>query len=132
MELSGDIYNGSGYYGQKAKELTVTLEKGAVLTGCISATETIHVDENGAQNTHFTSEEYYYLGRVANRPYYHGDNTVEVTLEEGSVWNVRGEGVISSLTVKDGAALNGTVLLDGAIIVPEAGKTYTGRITIRE
>ncbi len=131
-ELKGDIWNGSGYYGQQAKQLAVTLEKGAVLTGAISATETIHVDENGKQNTHFTSEEYYYLGHVANRPFLNGDNTVAVALEDGAVWNVKGEGVISSLTVQAGARLNGSVTVDGADIVPQPGVTYTGTITVRE
>ncbi len=129
--LAGNIYNGSGYYGQRAKELAVTLEAGAVLTGCISATETIHVDENGKQNTHFTSEEYWYLGHVANRPFFHGDNTVSVVLGPGSVWNAEGEGVISSLTVKTGAALRGTVLVDGTETVPAADQTYTGRIVVK-
>ncbi len=129
--LAGNVYNGSGYYGQRAKELAVTLEAGAVLTGCISATETIHVDENGKQNTHFTSGEYWYLGHVANRPFFHGDNTVSVVLEAGSVWNVEGEGVISSLTVKSGAALRGTVLVDGTETAPAADQTYTGRIVVK-
>ncbi|MGM9615188.1 MAG: hypothetical protein ACI3W7_06670 [Oscillospiraceae bacterium] len=128
--LEGNIYNGSGYYGQAAKQLTVVLEKGAALTGCISATETIHVDEKGKQNTYFTSAEYYYLGHVANRPFCHGDNSVNVTLEPGSVWNVRGKGVITDLTVKEGAVLHGKVLIDGAVVVPETGKTYSGRITV--
>ena len=130
--LTGDIFNGSGYYGQKPKELTVTLERGASLTGAISATETIHVDETGAQNTYFTSEQYWYLGHVANRPYCHGGNTVQVALEAGSVWNVKGEGILTSLTVHAGAALNGSVEIDGAPVVPKAGKTYTGQIIVRE
>ncbi|MBR2717052.1 MAG: hypothetical protein IKD79_04875, partial [Oscillospiraceae bacterium] len=65
--LAGDLYNGSGYYGQKAKQLYLTLGEGAELTGSVSATETIHVDEKGNQNTHFTIDQYYYLGHVANR-----------------------------------------------------------------
>ena len=129
-ELNGALYNGSGYYGQGAKQLYVTLAGGAVLNGTISATETIHVNELGRQNTHFTSEEYYYLGRVANRMFYNGDNTVEVRLEAGSVWNVTETGEITSLTLADGAVLRGKVTLDGAEIVPEAGRTYTGRIII--
>lgn len=131
VELTGDIYNGSGYFGQKAKELVVTLRSGTVLTGAISATEIIHVDETGAQNTHFTSEEYWYLGHVKNRPYCHGKNTVEVVLESGSVWNVKGEGILTSLTVMEGARLNGTVTLDDAELTPEPGRTYTGRIVVR-
>lgn len=129
-ELRGDLFNGSGYYGQEAKQLYVTLEKGAVLTGAISATETIHVDENGRQNTFFTSEQYYYLGHVANRPFYNGDNAVEVTLRADAVWNVTGEGILTALTVQDGAALNGRVTVNGAEFVPEAGKTYTGEIRV--
>ena len=128
--LNGALYNGSGYYGQRAKQLYVTLGGGAVLNGTISATETIHVDENGRQNTHFTSEEYYYLGRVANRRFFNGDNTVEVHLESGSVWNAEGVGEITSLTVDAGAVLNGSVSLDGETLIPEAGKTYTGRILV--
>lgn len=132
VTLRGDLYNGSGYYGQPAKQLYVTLGKGASLTGAISATETIHVDENGRQNTRFTSEQYYYLGRVANRVFFNGDNAVEVVLEAGSVWNVTGEGILTSLTVRDGASLNGRVTVDGAAVVPEAGKTYAGCIVVSE
>ena len=129
-ELNGALYNGSGYYGQGAKQLYVTLSRGAVLNGTISATETIHVNENGQQNTHFTSEQYYYLGRVANRVFFNGDNSVEVRLEAGSVWNAAEAGEITSLTVEDGAVLNGKVTLDGVDLVPEAGKTYTGKIIV--
>ena len=128
--LNGSLYNGSGYYGQKAKQLYVTLGRGAVLNGAISATETIHVDETGKQNTHFTCDQYYYLGHVANRPFYNGDNTVEVVLEAGSVWNVTDRGIVTALTVYEGATLVGTVTIDGEEIVPEPGKTYTGEIVV--
>jgi hypothetical protein len=130
VDLKGDLYNGSGYYGQKAKQLYVTLGDKAVLTGKISATETIHVDENGKQNTHFTQDEYYYLGHVANRSFFNGENEVEVTLNSGSTWNVTGEGVLTSLTVNAGATLNGTVTVDGKAVTPEAGKTYKGDIKV--
>ncbi len=130
VTLNGDLYNGSGYYGQKAKQLYVTLGKGAVLNGAIAATETIHVDENGRQNTHFTIDEYYYLGHVANRNYFNGENNVEVTLEAGSVWNVTKESLITSLTVMEGAVLHGKVLLDGEEIVPVAGQSCKGRIVL--
>jgi len=128
--LTGDLLNGSGYYGQKAKQLYVTLGAGASLTGRISATETRHINEKGEQNTHFTIDEYYYLGRVENRNHYNGDNDVEVTLEEGSAWTVTGESILSKLTVNEGAVLNGSVTVDGEAIVPAAGKTYAGRIVV--
>ena len=129
-ELRGDLYNGSGYYGQPAKQMYITLEKGAVLTGAISATETIHVDEHGKQNTHFTSQEYFYLGRVANRPFLNGDNAAEVVLKAGSVWNVTAEGLLTALTVEEGAVLNGRVTVDGVPGAPAAGIAYTGRISV--
>ena len=131
-DLEGDICNGSGYYRQQAKQLVVTLGAGTTLTGCISATETIHVDQHGRQNTRFTSREYYYLGRVANRPYFHGDNTVEVRLEPRAVWNVRGTGLITSLTVAEGAVFRGRASLDGTPFTPAPGRVYTGIITVSE
>lgn len=130
VTLSGSLYNGSGYYGQKAKQMYVTLGAGATLNGGISATETIHVNEKGEQNTHFTIDEYYYLGHVANRVFHNGDNAAEVVLEAGSVWNVTEEGLLTALTVHEGATLNGTVSVDGTVIVPEPGKTYTGKIVV--
>lgn len=130
VTLEGNLYNGSGYYGQKAKQLFVTLGQGAVLNGTIAATETIHVNEHGEQNTHFTIDEYYYLGHVANRLFHNGENDVEVTLEAGSRWNVTEEGLITKLTLCEGAAFNGRIVLDGETLVPEAGKTYEGVITV--
>lgn len=130
VTLTGNLYNGSGYYGQKAKQLYVTLGSGAVLNGSVSATETFHVDEHGRQNTFFTSDQYYYLGHVANRPFFNGDNTVDVVLADDAVWNVTGESILTSLTVQSGAVLNGRVAIDGADIIPEAGKTYSGNIVV--
>ncbi len=130
VTLNGSLYNGSGYYGQKAKQMYITLGAGATLNGGISATETIHVDETGKQNTHFTIDEYYYLGHVANRPYLNGDNAAEVVLEAGSVWNVTETGLLTTLTVNEGATLNGKVTVNGEELVPETGKTYTGEICV--
>ena len=130
VTLDGDLYNGSGYYGQKAKQLYVTLGAGAVLNGTIAATETIHVNEHGEQNTHFTIDEYYYLGHVANRLFYNGENEVEVTMEAGSRWNVTAEGLVSLFLLQEGAEFNGKLLIDGETVTPETGKTYKGAITV--
>lgn len=128
--LSGDLYNGTGYYGQKASQLYVTLGSGCVLTGAISAAETRHIDENGKQNTHFTSEQYYYLGHVENRPYHNGDNDAEVALENGAVWNVSGEGVITALTVGEGCVFNGRAFMNGEEFSPAFGEIYRGLIRV--
>lgn len=132
VTLDGDLYNGTGYYGQKASQMYVTLGSGCVLSGAISATETRHIDENGKQNTHFTSEQYYYLGHVENRPYHNGDNDAEVVLESGAVWNITGEGILTALTVGEGCVFNGRAFMDGVEFVPEPGRTYKGLIRVRE
>ena len=130
VTLDGNLYNGSGYYGQKAKQLYVTLGAGAELNGTVAATETIHVNEKGEQNTHFTIDEYYYLGHVANRLFFNGENEVEVTMEAGSRWNVTEEGLVSLFLLQEGAEFNGKLLIDGETIIPETGKTYKGAITV--
>lgn len=119
VTLTGDLYNGTGYFGQKPKPLFVTLGKGVTLDGAISATEVQHVNEKGEQNTHFTIKEFYYLGHVANRPFFNGDNTVEVELKDGAVWNVTGTGIINKLTVGEGCTVNGVVTenADGTLTV---------------
>ena len=124
VTLTGDIFNGSGYYRQIAKPLHVDLGANTVLTGAISATETRHVDENGKQNTFFTIKEYYYLGHVENRNYFGGENTVDVTLRDGAVWNVTAPGIINSLSVGEGCRLNGRVRknLDGTLTVMPAAE----------
>ena len=130
IALKGDILNGTGYFGQKAKQLYVVLGAGAILDGAVSSTEVMHVNENGGQNTHFTLNEYYYLGHLANRPYFNGDNTTEVTLKDGAVWNVTAPGVINALTVGEGCVLNGKVKLDGSDIAVEPGREYRGSIEV--
>lgn len=107
--LNGNIFNGTGYYGEPAKPLHVTFGRNTIFSGAVSATETRHVDENGNQNTSFTIREYYYLAHVENRNYYNGDNTVTVTICSGAVWNVTAPGIITGLIIEDGGTLNGTV-----------------------
>jgi hypothetical protein len=133
-ELSGDIYNGSGYYGETAVGVEVNLGQDAVLNGAIAQTETIHTDainytskvlpegtsaEEAGQLTSFTIDQYYYIGHVANRYFNNGDNTIAVNLTDNAVWNITGDCLISSLSIADGAtvqALDGTVTMtvDGA------------------
>ncbi|KAH3714063.1 hypothetical protein Pelo_19429 [Pelomyxa schiedti] len=43
VTITGDIYNGAGYYGQSAPSLEVVLGNGATLNAAIAATATIHV-----------------------------------------------------------------------------------------
>ena len=148
-ELTGDIYNGSGYYGQTAVGIEVTLGKDAVLNGAVAQTETIHTDainytskvlpagtsaEDAGQLTSFTIAEYYNIGHVANRFYNNGDNTLAMNLTDNAVWNVTGDCLLSSLTIGDDAkveAQNGTLemTVDGEPTELAPG-TYEGEIRI--
>ena len=131
VALKGDIYNGSGYFGQDAKKVLVNIGAGAALEGAISATEIMHVNEKGEQNTHFTIKEFYYLGHVANRNFFNGDNFVEVELKDGGSWTVTGEGIINALTVGADCAFKGIVEVDGKVIALEPGKKYEGVLTVK-
>ena len=42
-----------------------------------------------------------------------------------------GPSLLESLTVSDGGAVNGKVLVNGRDIIPSAGVTYTGKIDVR-
>jgi len=136
VELNGDLFNGTGYFGGQAADfLEVTLGEGASLNGAISATSIIHVDENGKQNTHFTINEYYYLGHVANRVNYNGGNDISVIMEDGSAWTVTGDSSITGLTIGKGATVNApegsslTMTVDG-VKKPIAPGTYKGKIVL--
>lgn len=148
-ELSGDIYNGSGYYGETAVGLAVNLGTDAVLNSAIAQTETIHADtinytskvlpegttaEEAGQITEFTIAEYYQIGQMANRYYNNGDNTIAVNLTNNAVWNVTGDCLISSLSIADGATVQGAngdivMTVDGVEIEIAAGD-YEGEIRI--
>ncbi|KAH3743912.1 hypothetical protein Pelo_14703 [Pelomyxa schiedti] len=138
VTLSGDIYNGAGYYGQQAPTLKVTLSTGATLNAAIAATATIHVTYEGNvaisqakvkasedwlayQNTFFTISEYFDLGQVANKLYYNTHNKVAVTVNSGCTWVVTAESLLTSLTNK--GTIYGTITTnsDGTIsVVPSS------------
>jgi hypothetical protein len=129
-KYKGDVFNGSGYWGQSGNALEVSVGKGATLTGAISLTETRHIDENGKQNTHFTINEYYYLGQVENRNYRNETAKIDVVLKDGGVWKVTGESLISSLKLEGGKIKNAKMTVDGKETPIKKGKTYTGDIVI--
>ena len=80
----------------------------------------INDDLNGVERkVDFTIKEFYYLAHVENRNFFNGDNTVEVTLSDGAVWNVTAPGIINKLTVGEGCTVNGVVTenADGTLTV---------------
>lgn len=109
----GDAYNGTGYYGQGADNMYVTVGEGAVLKGVVALTETQHKVKD------FTINEYYYLGQVENRLYWNGISVAEVTVKAGGQWDVTGDSLITKLVVEEGAVVHGTVTVneDGTLTV---------------
>ena len=148
-ELFGDIYNGSGYYGQTAVGVEVNLGQDAVYHGAVAQTETIHTDaihytskvlpegtsaEEAGQLTSFTIAEYYNIGHVANRYYSNGDNTLAVNLTDNAVWNVTGDCLLSSLSIGENAVVQGdqgtvTMTVDGQETELAPG-SYAGEIRL--
>lgn len=61
---------------------------------------------------------------------YGDDQGTELTLANGSVWNVTGASSLTMLTVSADSIVNGVVTVDGVVTDTTAGGTWTGAITI--
>lgn len=132
-DYHGNIYNGTGYYGQTAVPMSVTIGENATLNGTITLSETRHIDEKGEQNTYFTLNEYYDLGHVENRNFRNVDATASVTVT-GGTWIVTGESLLTDLTLKAGKIVgndgkNVSMTIDGKATEIKPG-SYTGDIVI--
>jgi len=164
-EYEGDLYNGTGYYGQAGDVMNVTVGENASLTGAIALTETFHgvvyspeakafadaadgveyvfidkdynVTANEAdaafiQFTKFTIDQYYMLCRLLNHVYANGFAGINVTVEDGSVWTVTGESLISYLNASEGSVYgkltenaDGTLTLTPSSVPLPAGEYGT-------
>ena len=142
----GNIYNASGSNGLKGSTLNVTFGAGSTYKGAVASTAAIHVTsmgsealkENGCfalddteaaaefaekyQNTHFTINEYWDLGHVANLVNFNGANVINVTLTDDALWMVTGTSLISSLTIYG----NGQIIVPEDITLTVNGTEYTG------
>ena len=142
----GNIYNASGSNGLKGSTLNVTFGEGSTYKGAIASTSAIHVSfvgseavkENGGfalddaetaadfaekyQITHFTINEYWNLGHVANLVNFNGANVINVTLTDDALWMVTGTSLISSLTIYG----NGQIIVPEDITLTVNGTEYTG------
>jgi hypothetical protein len=130
-----DAYDGSTVYlsNWSVSTVDVTLDN-ATLTGVVSTSYAQHCDADGnpiggqfffnktgepqdgtAENTF----DYLTSGRVVNTVAYNGIGRMNVTLENGSVWNVTGTCILNTLTIGDGCTVNGTITenADGTITV---------------
>ncbi|MCD8115567.1 MAG: hypothetical protein LUE21_00330 [Oscillospiraceae bacterium] len=129
-DITGDIWNSTGYWTQGGSDLYVSIGEGATVTGVISAGAYQHYaktyevglygyyaatgeDSVGLEgNTWYNSENSgswenaKYISVVTNTPYYYGANGVEVSITDGGVWNVTDVCFLTGLTV-DGGAVSG-------------------------
>jgi hypothetical protein len=104
------------------RRMTLTLDN-ATLTGkVISGT----VTDWNALWTAYDKEDCNWLVDDDFASYY----GVELTLQNGAVWNVTAQSSLSSLTVAEGATVNGVLIQDGQVVAIEPGKTYTGRLVV--
>jgi hypothetical protein len=118
--LEGNLYNGTGYHNQNGRSLVIFIDSGASLRGDISATEVIHVNEkyNGtnalnAQKYYIPSDQYYYIGRVANREYFNGNNFVQVTVQKGGEWRPQKTSLITYLHIEEGGSVYADIMDNG-------------------
>lgn len=151
----GNIYNGTGYYGQAGDSLTVTLGQDTLLNGDISLTssvkaipysrealaginarngavEYVFLDASGTvcgeedavtiQLVRYTANEYFLQGHVQNMPLYNGASELQVVVEDGGVWVINEQAILTGLTVREGGAVYGQVQEreDGSLLVTPA------------
>jgi hypothetical protein len=71
-----------------------------------------------------------YLGGLTNTAAPTVNNGVWVAMKNGSTWTPVGTSYLTRLEVSADSTIAGTITLDGAPLVPEAGKVYTGAIVV--
>ena len=157
METAGDIFNASGYRGHisaadfepkkdegpggfnpfapnpkdSARNLELRLEN-VRYSGAVTTAEGHHIDrlEGNRWLSPVPLSKWYniaFLECVPKKPYQAG---LIVKLEKGSVWNVTRTCYLTALEVDESSMINGRVYVNGLPTIPEAGKTYTGNITV--
>lgn len=165
-DYAGDLYNGTGYYGQAGDVMNVTVGEGAALTGDIALTETFHgiaysaeaaawadaqeeveyvlidanfqVTENVAeaayiQFTQFSINQYYMLCQMENHLYNNGYSAINVTVENGGVWTVEEESLVTYLNVNGGTVYGEIVEnADGSLtLLPSANAITSGEYGVQ-
>lgn len=80
------------------------------------------------QTRSYTISQYFLQGHVENLRHYNGVSTIEVSVEDGAVWNVEGESLITKLSVAPGAEVRGhlTVNADGTLTITAGSDRIVG------
>ena len=117
MSVTGDIK-----HMDYQRIMTLSLENVALKGAVVSGT----VEEWNKLWTAFPKKDCNWVQNDKWNTFY----GVRMTVKKGSVWQVTGPSLLSSLTVEDGGTVKGKVKVDGKDVVPAAGKTYTGKIAV--
>ena len=123
-DVTGDLWNSTGYWSQGGSQMNVNIGSGASVTGVISSGAYQHYAKtfevglygyykyNGValeDNAWYNSpnreswENAKYISVVTNTPYYYGANNTAVSVTDGGVWNVTDTSFVTSLDVKGGS-----------------------------
>ena len=117
MDVVGDIRH-EDYQRLMTVELENTTLSGNIVSGTMEDWNALWADCDPEETVWVVNDSYEtVLG-------------VHLTLEEGAVWNVTGESSLTSLTVEEGAVINGEITLDGEVLEPVPGEVYTGNIQV--
>lgn len=108
-----------------APKFYFTPEKDAEGNLIVIGTEKLPVKEGYIYSSDATM-----LGGLTNTAAPTVNNGVWVNLTNGSTWTPVGTSYLTRLEVSADSKVNGTVTLDGNVILPEAGKVYTGSIQV--
>lgn len=129
-DVTGDLWNSTGYWGQGGSQMNVNIGSGASVTGVISSGAYQHYAKtfevglygyykyNGVElenNTWYNSdnsgswENSKYISVVANTPYYYGANNTAVSVADGGIWNVTDTSFVTSLNVAGGTVNAGEI-----------------------
>ena len=129
-DVTGDLWNSTGYWSQGGSQMNVSIGSGASVTGVISSGAYQHYAKtfevglygyykyNGValeDNAWYNSpnreswENAKYISVVTNTPYYYGANNTAVSVTDGGVWNVTDTSFVTSLDVKGGAVNAGGI-----------------------
>jgi hypothetical protein len=159
MTVNGDTFNSSGYSGRiteeeleklarkaknpfggmglskyhsmNARHLCFTLEN-VVYNGAISTAEGFHIDrDTGLRLPAVGNAKWYCISVLQSEPKPVYQAGLILTMKQGSVWNVPKTCYLSSLTVDKTSRIAGRVYVDGSYVVPKAGVTYKGYITVQ-
>ncbi len=153
MAVNGDCYNASGYCGAITKEdfeekpgagfnpfqqrpkdaarnLSLCLEN-VQYNGVISTAEGHHVDrDTGKWLSPVPQSKWYCLAVLENIPKMAYQSGIILSLKQNTHWNVTKPSYLTALTVDESSSIAGTVFVNGTAIIPEAGRTYKGYITV--